>query len=172
MTAPPRVATRPVTRPAPLAVELPQPRPAVAPGDTRTDRVLRAALLAVALAFVACYLAIAFARFGYPYQLEWLEGGVLQHVARVLHGQSLYGPPSLRFTPYIYTPLYYVVGAGASRVLGLHLSTLRLVSIAASLVSLGAVYRLVWLESRNRWAAVVAAGALAATTLVLSLIHI
>jgi hypothetical protein len=163
VTAPPRIATRPLPRPAPLVIELPAPRPTPPPHDARTDRLLRWGLLAVAVAFVACYLAIAFARFRYPYQLEWLEGGVLQHVARVLHGQPLYGPPSLRFTPYIYTPLYYVFGAGASWVLGLHLSTLRLVSIGASLVSLGAIYRLVWLETRNRWAGVVAAGVFAAT---------
>jgi hypothetical protein len=163
VTAPPRVTTRTVTRPAPLVVRPPSPAPAPEPPDTRTDRLLRWALLAGATAFVACYLAVAFARFRYPYQLEWLEGGVLQHVARVVHGQPLYGPPSLTFTPYIYTPLYYVVSAGASWVLGLHLSTLRLVSIGASIVSLVAVYRLVWLETRDRWAGLVAAGVLAAT---------
>ena len=162
MTAPPRVGRRTAAGATTLTAELPELRNAAAAGEARADRLLRGAVLAAALAFVACYLAVAFARFRFPYQLEWLEGGVLGHVARVMHGQGLYGAPSLRFTPYIYTPLYYFVSAGASWVFGLRLSTLRMVSIVASLVTLVAVYRLVWFETRNRWAAVVAAGVLAA----------
>lgn len=162
MTAPPRVGAATATGAAPRPAERPDEGAEPLPRGTRADRALRSAVLVAALAFVACYLAVAFARFDYPYQLEWLEGGVLGHVTRVLHGEGLYGAPSLRFTPYLYTPLYYFVSAGAAWVFGLHLSTLRMVSIAASLVTLAAVYRLVWLETRNRWAAVVAAGVLAA----------
>ncbi|HEV2309133.1 MAG TPA: hypothetical protein VGU73_01305, partial [Acidimicrobiia bacterium] len=156
-TAPPR-RLRPFKLPAPEAA------PAVAPSaTTRTDRLLRGAVLVAAVGFVACYLAVALARFNYPYPLEWLEGGVLQHVQRVLHGQSLYGAPSIRFTPFLYTPLYYYLSAGAAWLFGLHLSTLRMVSIGASLVAFGAVGALVWLETRNRWAAACAVGVFAAT---------
>ena len=74
-------------------------------------RVLEAALVVVALWYLGAYLAVALARIGYPYDLEWMEGGSLEHVARVLRGQPLYVPPSLEFTPYIYAPLYYYVAA-------------------------------------------------------------
>ncbi len=162
MSAPPRVSS--TASPAePLHLELPEETQAPPGRAPRPDRVLRFAVLAGAVAFVACYLAVAFARFRSPFQLEWMEGGVLLHVERVLHGQSLYPAPSLGFTPYLYTPLYYYVAAGVSQIVGLHLSTLRVVSIVASLASFWAVYRLVWIDTRNRWAAVVAAGLLAAT---------
>jgi 4-amino-4-deoxy-L-arabinose transferase-like glycosyltransferase len=156
-TAPPR-------RLRPFRIPTTQPAPAAAPGvATRTDRLLRGGVLVAALAFIACYLAVAFARFNYPYPLEWLEGGVLLHVQRVLHGQPLYGAPSIGFTPFLYTPLYYYVSAGAAWLFGLHLSTLRMVSIGSSLVAFGALGTLVWLETRNRWAAVCAVGVFAAT---------
>ena len=155
-TAPPRLR--------PFRVPTPDARPAPAPaGAARLDRVLRGAVLGAALAFVACYLAVAFARFSYPYPLEWLEGGALLNVQRALHGQALYGAPSVHFTGFLYTPLYYYVSAAAAWVFGLHLSTLRLVSIASSLVAFGAVGWLVWSETRNRWAAVCAAGLFAAS---------
>ena len=165
MTTPERTVARtapPRLRPFPLPTT--DAHPASGPaGAARLDRILRGAVLGAALAFVACYLAVAFARFSYPYPLEWLEGGALQNVQRALHGQALYGAPSIHFTGFLYTPLYYYVSAAAAWVFGLHLSTLRLVSIASSLVAFGAVGGLVWSETRNRWAAVCAAGLLAAS---------
>ena len=149
-TTPTRVETR---RPRALRTrvftDVPLPELAPTPQEARLDVVLRVGVLVAALGFVACYLAVALTRFRYPYQLEWMEGGVLLHVQRVLNGQQLYGAPSLHFTPFLYTPLYYYVSAGFAWLVGLHLSTLRIVSIVSSLVALGAVYRLVWLETRN-----------------------
>jgi 4-amino-4-deoxy-L-arabinose transferase-like glycosyltransferase len=162
-TTPTRVETRrPLALRTRVFTEFPLPKLAPAHRESRVDVLLRVGVLVAALGFVACYLTVALARFRYPYQLEWMEGGVLLHVQRVLDGQSLYPAPSLHFTPFLYTPLYYYVSAGLAWLIGLHLSTLRIVSIVSSLVALGAVYRLVWLETRNRWAAVVAVGVLAA----------
>jgi 4-amino-4-deoxy-L-arabinose transferase-like glycosyltransferase len=159
-TAPTRLDPRPTTRERTrLVVGAGRPTVRREPGQ---PVLLRAALVVAALGFVACYLAVAFARFRYPFQLEWMEGGVLEHVQRVLHGQALYVAPSIHFTPFLYTPLYYYVGAGAAWLFGLHLSTLRLVSIVASIVAFAAVYRLVWIETRDRWASLAAVGLLAA----------
>ncbi|HWW43621.1 MAG TPA: hypothetical protein VN180_00990 [Acidimicrobiia bacterium] len=165
MTADTTVTTTaaPPRRLRPFRIPAPEAPPAAPAPTTRTDRLLRGGVLVAALAFIACYLAVAFARFNYPYPLEWLEGGELLAVQRVLHGQALYGAPSIRYTPFLYTPLYYYVSAGAAWLFGLHLSTLRLVSIASSFVAFGAVGTLVWLETKNRWAAVCAVGMLAAT---------
>lgn len=162
MSAPPRVDLRAVAPPRPYIPKLPRLVRPPAPREARTDVVLRRVLVGVALAFIAAYVAVALARFRYPYDLEWMEGGVLDHVSRVMHGQSVYGAPSVGFTPFLYTPLYYYVSAAASWVLGLHLSTLRLVSIVSSLVAFAAIGRLVWIETRSRWASVVAVGIFAA----------
>jgi hypothetical protein len=45
-------------------------------------------------------------RVGYPYDLEWMEGGLLHHAQRIRDGSGIYVPPSIDFIPYLYTPLY------------------------------------------------------------------
>ncbi len=45
-------------------------------------------------------------RIGYPYDLEWMEGGMLIHALRIQEGLGIYVPPSSDFIPYIYPPLY------------------------------------------------------------------
>src|SRR5262245_11397892 len=89
-------------------------------------RALVAFAGAVAILFTGY---VTFKRARFPYDLEWMEGGALVHVARILEGSPLYVPPSLEFTPYIYTPLYWYVSAGFAKVMGLSLFTLRLVSL-------------------------------------------
>jgi 4-amino-4-deoxy-L-arabinose transferase-like glycosyltransferase len=105
---------------------------------------------------------VALARINYPYDLEWMEGGTLEHVARILGGQPLYVPPSLEFTPYIYAPLYYYVAAPFAYLFGLRLGSLRIVSFAASLGVLALIAGLVHGRTRSRLGALVGAGLFAA----------
>ena len=98
-------------------------------------RVAEAALVAAALWYLGAYLVVALARLNYPYDLEWMEGGTLEHVARVLGGRPLYVAPSLEFTPYIYAPLYYYVAAPF-----------------AYAVRVAPRCRCEWSRSRRRWA--------------------
>jgi hypothetical protein len=128
---------------------------------TSLERVFRAGLGLLAAWYVALFCYIAARRLGYPYDLEWMEGGVYEHVARVLEGKPIYVPPSVEFAPYIYTPLYYWVSAPFVALLGPGLLGLRVVSLISSLVSFAALYALVWTSTRNRLAALVAAGAFA-----------
>ena len=125
-------------------------------------RILEAALVAGALWYLGSYLVVALARIGYPYDLEWMEGGTLEHVARILAGQPLYVPPSLEFTPYIYGPLYYHVAAPVAKLFGLRLLSLRIVSFAASLGVFALIAALVHGRTRSRLGALVAAGLFAA----------
>jgi 4-amino-4-deoxy-L-arabinose transferase-like glycosyltransferase len=91
-----------------------------------------------------------------------MEGGTLEHVARVLGGQPLYVAPSLEFTPYIYAPLYYYVTAPFAYLFGLRLLPLRMVSFAASLGVFALIAALVHGRTRSRLGALVGAGLFAA----------
>ena len=70
-------------------------------------------------------------RLPYPYDLEWLESGMLCHALQIDQGRPLYGPPSVRFVAYPYTPLYPMVVAGLGRVFGIGYALARAVSVLA-----------------------------------------
>lgn len=136
-----------------------------APARTRSPVLTRAArgFLVVAAAFpIGTYLYIALRQLGYPYELEWMEGGVVEIVARVVHGQPIYTAPSLHYVSYTYTPLYYWVAALLSHITGVGFLPLRLVSVVASIGVFGLLYRLVRRETGDRVAGVVATGLFAA----------
>ncbi len=92
-------------------------------------------LLALALGYAATYLGIAALTVGYEYQLEWLEGGIVDEVGRALAGRQLYAPPRLEYVAYVYTPLYFYAAAATAGVLGLDLLAPRLLSLLATLGS-------------------------------------
>jgi hypothetical protein len=126
------------------------------------DLLQRVALLA-SVAYIGTYLTIALSRMNYPFELEWMEGGVVDHVARVLHGLPLYVKPSIEFTPFIYTPLYYFVSACIAELTGLGFFPLRLVSFSASLGSFALIYLFVKRGTGSWRFGLIAAGLFAAT---------
>lgn len=115
-------------------------------------------LMGVAVLFFLTYLWIVARRITYPFQLEWVEGGMLQETLRILQGQSLYSPPSVEFVSFLYPPLYFYASALVSLLFGPTLFSLRLVSFLASLVSLGGIFAIVQRETQSRLWALVSAG--------------
>jgi hypothetical protein len=109
------------------------------------------------------FLFVALRRLPYPFELEWLEGGILQHVERLAAGAPIYVEPSLEFIPFAYTPLYFHVSAAAARVFGGGFFALRLVSLLASLGVLALVFAIPWRATRGALSAGLAAGLFAAT---------
>jgi hypothetical protein len=123
-----------------------------------------AALLVIgASAFLIAYIGIALVRLPYPFELEWMEGGSAVHVERILNHQPLYVRPSVEFTPFIYSPLYYYVSALPARVLGNGFVSLRLVSLLASLGSFVVIFLLVHRRSASAFASFLASCQFAAT---------
>ncbi len=116
-----------------------------------------------AIMFILLYLVVAACRMSYPYELEWMEGGMLQHVHRILNGLPLYVPPSLEFTPFIYPPFYYYASAATTMLFPDGFVPLRAVSILASLGCFVLIYLLVQRETHEREPALLAAGLYAAT---------
>src|SRR4029453_3921595 len=129
----------------------------------RWGSVLRILLLAIAGLFVLTYLGVAVARLSYPFEVEPLEGGSLTQVRRILAGEPVYVPPTLDFTPYPYTPLYFYLSAGVAAVTGIGFAPLRFVSLAASLGSMVLIYRFVRRETGSLICAFLSAALFAAT---------
>lgn len=67
-------------------------------------------LLACALA-AACWFAYAVSqRLLYPHELEWMEGALADHAARVADGLPLYCEPTAEHVPFLYSPLLFWLG--------------------------------------------------------------
>ncbi len=99
-------------------------------------------------------------RIGHPYDLEWMEGGMLGHAARVAEGQSLYVLPSVDFIPFIYPPLYpWIVGGLSTLGLPLEYALGRGVSIFSILMAVVALVAVVRKEGGG-WPLSLATGAL------------
>ena len=125
--------------------------------------ILDRAVLAAALLYILLYLTVALLRMSYPFELEWMEGGVLTELGRVLGGRPLYVAPTLDYIPFDYTPLYLWVAALPARLMGASFTALRLTSFAASLACFALIFALVRRPTGSTTAALIAVGLYAAT---------
>lgn len=137
--------------------------PASASRSALVADLSRYALLVLCFYFVAAYGIAALGRLPHPYELEWLEGSHVDHVARVAAGEPLYVAPTVDFVPHATTPFFYWIAAALTPVLGIGFLPLRLVSFAASLGCLAVLFRFVERETADRHAALAAAAIFAAT---------
>ena len=115
--------------------------------------ILRAASIAVATFLIVSFIVVSLKRAVYPYELEWMEGGSVDHVRWLLSGHRLYAHPTLAFIPYAYTPLYYYLGAALCWIVGVGFWPLRALSIVSTLLTAGIIFRLLRHETKNNLAA-------------------
>lgn len=93
------------------------------------------------LLYLTLWFFVALSRFTYPSELEWMEGGMIAHAARLVEGQPIYAPPSLDFVPFFYTPGYPALLWLLSPLTGgLSFSLGRLISICATLGLMALIY--------------------------------
>ncbi|TRZ96455.1 hypothetical protein D4R78_00480 [bacterium] len=126
-------------------------------------KFLKYALLVGASLFVITYIIIAFLRVRFPFELVIFEGGVIEHVRRIIFGQRIYLGPTWEFAPFLYPPLYYYVLALIAKVFGLYLVPLRFFTFLLSLANFLLIFIFVKKESKNIFAAFLACCLFAAT---------
>lgn len=129
----------------------------------KASKFLGAAVLCAAWSFMIIYLWVVSRRIGYPFELEWIEGGMVDQVQRIVQGEGIYVRPGIQFVPFLYPPMYFYISAGASLLLGGGLFPLRLVSLLASLVSFSMIFLIVRAETGDWRTGMISAGFFAAT---------
>ncbi len=129
---------------------------------TSVCKILQWTLAGVGLWSIAVYLYVSLARMRFPYQLEWVEGDIANHVIRVLHGQPIYARPNIDFIAQIYPPLYFYLSAFLMNFTGVSFLPLRLVSWLASLGFLSVIFLWVRKETGRTEFALAAASLMAA----------
>ncbi|WP_437489597.1 glycosyltransferase family 39 protein [Sorangium sp. So ce1014] len=164
---PPAGAPPPLAVPSPWGARAAALRARVLPWIERLPRAavvfLRVVVALAAAGAIGAYLVLGIIHLRYPFELEWMEGGMLDEVRRALAGQKLYVKPTVEYVPFLYAPLYFYVAAAFSKVLGLGFFSARLVSYLASVAAIALVARFVHRETGGKLAALLAAGVFAAT---------
>jgi dolichyl-phosphate-mannose-protein mannosyltransferase len=131
--------------------------------DDRLQLWLRRLILFGPASYLGAVTYIIARRLTYPFELEWMEGGSLIQVLRLLQGKPLYTEPDLSYIPFIYPPFYYYISALAIRLTNNHSFTpLRLVSIVATLGTIVLIYQIVREGTRSRYWGLISAGLFAA----------
>lgn len=119
-------------------------------------RPLEALVAAGAVALLVELFVVVVQRLFYPFELEWMEGGVVTEMQVILAGKSLYAEPHLAFTPFLYPPVFFYASALVAKIVGVGLLAPRLVSVGATVGSMVLVARLVRAEGGRPLAALLA----------------
>lgn len=120
--------------------------------------VLAGFTLGVAAIFVAMYLATAIPRVLYPYDLDFIEDGLLMTSLRLVNQQPVFLPPNAEFVPHVYMPLPMVLGSLLFKLTGPSFWPLRLISLAATLTTTILIYWITRRESGLSWLGLICAG--------------
>lgn len=116
----------------------------------------------VALCAIGWFAWITFQRIDYPYELEWMEGAMVDHALRVREGLPIYDRPTLEHVSFLYTPLLFQLGALCMGLTGEGPQALRLVSAASALATMALLYLWVRRETKQPLHGILAAGLFAA----------
>ncbi len=115
--------------------------------------------LALSAAVVTRVLLLWSARITHPFDLEWMEGGMLAHGWRLARDLPLYGEPGREFIPYIYPVGYSAMLAAAGALAGgVDYLPARMISILGVLAASAAAAWIVRRDGGGRvWSAVAGA---------------
>jgi len=86
-------------------------------------------------------------RNAYPFDLEWMEGGMLAHGWRLQRGLPLYAEPTADWIPYVYPPGYSALLASSGDALGFQVG--RSLSAVGALAAAAAMVQLVRRHGRS-----------------------
>ena len=123
----------------------------------RAGWLIDAALAAFSGAFVLVFFWVIAQRMAYPYGLEWLEGALFQQARRAAFGLPLYTAPGPDYTPMIYPPMFAWLGAPLVLFTPSGMLSLRVLSVAATLVTAALLFKLTRDETRSAFAGALSA---------------
>ena len=112
-------------------------------------RTVRLALALVSIGSMLVFAKLVAGRLFYPLELDCIEGVMMDHVARLAHGQPIFVAPTLHFVPLAYMPLLAFLASLLARVFGPAFWEPRLVSVISVVALSSIIARAVWLDTRK-----------------------
>ena len=110
---------------------------------SRIPSALPALLDILSAAGVVTVIALVVNHMRFPFFIDLMEGVVMQHAQRAIHGQSIYPVPTPEYVPLAYNALFYVFAAPFLRLFGDTLPTLRSLAVLGYLGSAIAMFVIV-----------------------------
>ena len=122
--------------------------------QNKSLNLIHVLLYGVSSYYILSYVYVLCYRYNFPFEIEWMEGGMIAHSARLLEGQAIYTKPSMDFIPFFYTPGYPQLLTWVTQMLEsfstqtqqatyLSFTIARLVSIFSSFALMGIIFRAV-----------------------------
>ncbi|MFQ5613629.1 MAG: glycosyltransferase family 39 protein [Anaerolineae bacterium] len=127
-------------------------------GSTGLSRAVQWLAAGAAVFFAGLYFRAALPRVFYPYDLDFIEDGLLMAALRVANGLPLFVPPNADFVPHVYMPLYSWLGGLLFRLAGPGFAPLRALSLASVLACSGLIFLIARRESGRNWLGLACAG--------------
>ena len=124
---------------------------------------LKGALTVLSVLWIGILMVLFVNHIRFPLFLDLMEGVVYQHFQRAAEYQYIYPAPSPEYVPLAYNVLYYVVAVPFSWIFGESISTLRLISILATLGIALTIFLVLRKETGSRWWGLLGAGLFAAS---------
>ena len=132
----------------------------VAVGLERSRKTLLLPLLLTGLAAWSAVVLIALVgnHLRFPFDIDLLEGVIMQQAHHAMRGQAIYPLPSPEYVPLAYNALFPLLAAPFLLLFGDTLATLRTVSLFGAIGSAAAIFALVRASSKSAWWGAVAVG--------------
>jgi hypothetical protein len=103
--------------------------------ETNFERITRWLAIAVGAGYIGLVLALGIMRLAYPYEVEWMEGAMMDHAMRIIEGKAIYTAPTIDFVAWLYPPLYYYAVAAMIKIAGVGFFAGRFVSFLSTIVT-------------------------------------
>ncbi|MEO5989058.1 MAG: hypothetical protein ABIU54_08225 [Candidatus Eisenbacteria bacterium] len=121
-------------------------------------RLMRLGLMGLAVAGGLLFVALGLIHMRYPVEMDFIEGAMMDQIARLARGEAMYVAPTAQYVPLAYMPLYSAVVALIGRCFGVDFWTGRLVSYLSTLGVASMIGYNVGREARDRGWGVIAGG--------------
>ena len=119
--------------------------------------------LVFAIGYLVVFVVLAGLRSIYPFELEWIEGAVIDEIRWIMQGKPIYSEPSIFYIPLSYNPFFFILSAALMKLVGIGFLAPRMISILATLGCFVLLFLIVSEDAGHPLPGVIAAGIYAAS---------
>lgn len=117
----------------------------------RLEFLLKSGTMVLCAGYTILYFFLSIPRLLFPYEIEWMEGSLLDQALRIFQGKQLFVAPSIEMVNWQYQPFYYYAAAGAMHLFGATYLAGRSVSFASISISSVLIFFMVRNETKSLW---------------------